>query len=81
MKVVTLVLVMFRASTGGARLHVRRLLAAQQGAAAGRAAGDVPHGLVAPGGVTNRVSWLKIADEADAWIKMTESRRTPEGPN
>jgi hypothetical protein len=21
------------------------------------------------------LSWLKIADEADAWIKMTESRR------
>jgi hypothetical protein len=26
------------------------------------------------------LSWLKIADEADAWIKMTESRRRPEGP-
>lgn len=27
------------------------------------------------------LDWLKIADEADAWIKMTEGRRRTAGPS
>ena len=33
------------------------------------------------GPLRDALNWLKIADEADAWIKMTESRRRIEGPS
>jgi hypothetical protein len=35
----------------------------------------------AQGPLRDALNWLKIADEADAWITMTESRRRIEGPS
>ena len=35
----------------------------------------------AQGPLRDALNWLKIADEADAWIKMTESRPRMEGPS
>ena len=37
--------------------------------------------LPAQGPLRDALNWLKIADEADAWITMTESRRRIEGPS
>lgn len=38
-----------------------------------------PQGLIpAQEPLREALNWLNIADEADAWIKMTESHRTPQ---